>query len=65
MGLQSADQRFIEQMIHHRMGVMMASYAQWSIQHPELRALEAAMLRVQSREIEQLSRWYHSGYGVS
>ena len=43
------DRAFIEQMIpHHRMGVMMASHAKWNTQHPELRELEAAMVRVQS-----------------
>ena len=60
------DRAFIEQMIpHHRMGVMMASHAQWNTQHPELRQLEAAMVRVQSQEIEQMARWYRQWYGVS
>jgi uncharacterized protein (DUF305 family) len=58
------DRAFIEQMIpHHRMGVMMASHAQWSTQHPELRQLEAAMVRVQSQEIEQMAQWYQRWYG--
>jgi uncharacterized protein (DUF305 family) len=58
------DRAFIEQMIpHHRMGVMMASHAQWSTQNPELRQLEAAMVRVQSREIEQMAQWYQRWYG--
>ena len=53
------DRAFIEQMIpHHRMGVMMASHAQWNTQHPELRKLEAAMVRVQSQGIEQMAQWY-------
>jgi len=60
------DRAFIEQMIpHHRMGVMMASHAQWNTQHPELRELEAAMVRVQSQEIEQMARWYRQWYGTS
>ncbi len=60
-GLKSApdfDRAFIELMIpHHRMGVMMASHAQWGTVHPKLRELEAAMVRVQSEEIEQMARW--------
>ena len=53
------DRAFIEQMIpHHRMGVMMASHAQWNTQHPELRQLEEAMVRAQSQEIEQMAQWY-------
>ena len=68
-GLRTApdfDRAFIEQMIpHHRMGVMMASHAQWTTQHPELRQLEAAMVRVQSQEIEQMGQWYRQWYGAS
>jgi len=59
------DRAFLEQMIaHHRMGVMMASHAQWGTIHPELRQLEAAMLRVQSEEIEQMARWYQQWFGT-
>ncbi|APD47221.1 DUF305 domain-containing protein [Synechococcus sp. CS-602] len=58
------DRAFIEQMIpHHQMGVMMASMAQTNSQHPELRQLQQAMLRVQSDEIQQMSQWYRSWYG--
>lgn len=57
------DRAFLEQMIaHHRMGVMMASHAQWGTVHPELRELEAAMVRVQSEEIEQMARWYQQWF---
>ena len=49
---------------HHRMGVMMASHAQWGTVHPELRELEAAMVRVQSQEIAQMERWYQQWYGA-
>ena len=60
------DRAFIEQMIsHHRMGVMMASHAEWNTQHPQLRELEAAMVRVQSQEIEQMAQWYRKWYGTS
>lgn len=58
------DKAFLEQMIaHHRMGVHMASHAQWSTLHPELRALEQAMVRVQSQEIDQMERWYQDWFG--
>ncbi len=60
------DRAFIEQMIpHHRMGVMMASMAQTNSQHPQLRELQQAMVRVQSQEIEQMAQWYRSWYGTS
>ena len=60
------DRTFIEQMIpHHRMGVMMASHTQGNTQHPELRKLEAAMVQVQSREIDQMTQWYRDWYGTS
>ena len=59
------DRAFIEQMIpHHQMGVMMASMAQTNSQHPELRQLQQAMVRVQSDEIQQMSQWYRSWYGT-
>lgn len=58
------DRAFLELMVpHHRMGVMMASHAQWNSIHPELRQLEAAMVRVQSQEIEQMEQWYRQWYG--
>ncbi|MCP9785891.1 DUF305 domain-containing protein [Cyanobium sp. N5-Cardenillas] len=60
------DRAFIEQMIpHHRMGVMMASMAQTNSQHPQLQALEQAMVTAQSQEIEQMAQWYRSWYGTS
>lgn len=53
------DRAFLEAMIaHHRMGVMMASHAQRGSVHPQLRQLEAAMVRVQSEEIRLLEQWY-------
>jgi uncharacterized protein (DUF305 family) len=59
------DRAFIEQMIpHHRMGVMMASMAQTNSQHPQLRAMQQAMVKAQSREIEQMSQWYRSWYST-
>lgn len=59
------DRAFIEQMIpHHQMGVMMASMAQTNSQHPELRQLQQAMVRVQSDEIQQMAQRYRSWYGT-
>jgi uncharacterized protein (DUF305 family) len=59
------DRAFIEQMIpHHQMGVMMATMAQTNSQHPQLRAMQQAMVKAQSREIEQMSQWYRSWYGT-
>jgi uncharacterized protein (DUF305 family) len=59
------DRAFIEQMIpHHRMGVMMASMAQTNSQHPQLMAMQQAMVKAQSQEIEQMTQWYRSWYGT-
>lgn len=58
------DRTFLEQMIaHHRMGVMMALHAQSATIHPELRELEAAMVRTQTEEIAQMARWYQQWFG--
>ncbi|MGL6133403.1 MAG: DUF305 domain-containing protein [Prochlorococcaceae cyanobacterium] len=60
------DRAFIEQMIpHHRMGVMMASMAQNNSQHPQLKAMQQAMVKAQSREIEQMTQWYRNWYGTT
>ncbi|MFZ0406674.1 MAG: DUF305 domain-containing protein [Cyanobium sp.] len=59
------DRAFIEQMVpHHWMGVMMASMGQMHSQHPQLRQLQAAMVRVQSEEIQQMQQWYRQWYGA-
>ena len=58
------DRAFLLQMIaHHRMGVRMASHAQWGSIHPQLRELQSAMVRVQSEEIELMQRWLQQGLG--
>jgi uncharacterized protein (DUF305 family) len=31
--------------------------------HPELRELQAAMVKVQSQEIAQMEQWYRQWYG--
>ena len=55
MGQRSADAHFILMMVPHHEG---------ATQHPELRRLEAAMVRVQSVEIEQMERWYRQWFGA-
>jgi uncharacterized protein (DUF305 family) len=55
MRQRSADAHFILMMIPHHEG---------ATQHPELRRLEAAMVRVQSVEIEQMERWYRQWFGA-
>jgi uncharacterized protein (DUF305 family) len=60
------DRAFLERMIpHHRMGVMMASHACLVAQHPELRRLQGAMVRLQNQEIERMQSWYSQWYGVA
>jgi len=55
---------FLDRMIHHhQMGVMMAAMALGTTQHPELRRLQEAMVRVQSEEIRQMVQWSGSWYG--
>jgi uncharacterized protein (DUF305 family) len=44
------------------MGVMMASMAQSNSQHPELRVLQQAVVRLQSEEIAQMQQWYRQWY---
>jgi uncharacterized protein (DUF305 family) len=39
--------------------------AQFSVSLDKLRELEAAMVRVQSEEIEQMTRWYQKWYSTS
>ena len=55
---------FLDRMIHHhQMGVMIAAMALGTTQHPELRQLQEAMVRVQSEEIRQMVQWSGSWYG--
>ncbi|WP_254962709.1 MULTISPECIES: DUF305 domain-containing protein [unclassified Cyanobium] len=60
------DQRFIVMMIpHHRMGVMMASMAQNTSQHLQLKTLQQAMVSGQSQKFEQMAQWYGRWYGAT
>ena len=61
----SADQAFLEMMImHHHMGVMMASMALGAHQKPELAKLEQSIIVDQSREIAQMRTWQLAWYPV-
>lgn len=58
------DKAFIEEMIpHHRMAIMMARMAGGRSRRPEFRAFTSAIVRTQSREIEQMRAWYDEWYG--
>ena len=58
------ERAFLVRMIHHhQMGVMMAAMALGTTQHPGLRRLQEAMVRVQSEEIRQMVQWSGSWYG--
>lgn len=59
------DRAFLTAMVsHHRMGVMMAAMAQIHARHPQLLELEQAMVRVQSREINQMEAWARQWFGT-
>lgn len=58
------DREFIEQMVpHHQMGIMMARMAGRSAQREEVRELADSIIETQSREIEDMERWYREWYG--
>ena len=42
--------------------VMMPYHLQWGTVHPKLRELEAAMVRVESEEIEPMACWYRQRF---
>jgi len=50
---------------HHRIGVMMAAHGQRHAEHRPLQELELAIVRAQSQEIEQMTRWYRQWYGLA
>ncbi len=59
------DRHFIEQMIpHHEDAVAMSELALTRAEHPELKQLAETVIRDQTREIEQMSAWYRSWYGI-
>lgn len=58
------DREFIEQMVpHHRMALMMAGMARRSARNEDLRELADTMIEDQSREIDDMERWYREWYG--
>ncbi len=50
---------------HHRMGLTMVSMTQTNSQHPQLRTMQQAIVKAQSREIEQMTQCCRSWYGAS
>ncbi|OLP17468.1 hypothetical protein BST81_15835 [Leptolyngbya sp. 'hensonii'] len=57
------DQTFLEKMIlHHRMGVRMAQMVLSQNPRPEIRDLAQAIVKTQTREIEQMQQWYLQWY---
>jgi len=63
--MRNVDRHFIEQMIpHHQAAVAMADLALQHAQHPQLKALAAAIKRTQTAEIAQMRAWYRQWYGT-
>lgn len=61
---QNFDRRFLEAMVlHHQGALTMAADLQAKTQRPELKALAADMIAVQTREIAQMQSWRQSWYG--
>jgi uncharacterized protein (DUF305 family) len=60
----SLDQHFIEQMIpHHEGAIQMAKLALTKSTHPEIKVLAQAIIKSQSKEIEDMRGWYTSWFG--
>jgi uncharacterized protein (DUF305 family) len=58
------DQRFIEMMVpHHEGAIAMADLALTRARRPEIKALARSIKVSQSRENEQMRRWYRQWYG--
>jgi len=58
------DRHFIEQMIpHHKDAITMAKLAQTKAQRPEIKILAEAIIKSQSKEIDQMKDWYKSWFG--
>jgi uncharacterized protein (DUF305 family) len=59
------DQAFIEEMIvHHQGAVDMATAAQTSAKHPEIKTMADAIIKAQTAEIAQMKEWQKSWYGT-
>lgn len=60
------DQHFIVMMIpHHEDAVAMADLALNRAQHPELKKLAQSIKTTQTREIQEMQRWYQQWYGTN
>lgn len=58
------DKEFIEQMVpHHQMAIMMSQMAGRSTDRKEMQELTDSIVETQSREIQDMQRWYREWYG--
>ena len=58
------DKEFIEQMIpHHQMAVMMAQMLSRSTSRSEMKQLAENIISAQTKEINQMRKWYRAWYG--
>ena len=61
---QDFDRRFIDAMVPHHQGALaMAADLQAKSQRPELKALAASIISVQTQEIDQMLNWRRVWYG--
>lgn len=64
MSTESIDAHFIEQMIpHHEDAITMSELALQKAQKAEVKELAQNIITSQSKEIEQMKRWYEDWYG--
>lgn len=64
MGMKQVDQHFIEMMIsHHQNAVKIAELALTQAKRPEIKKMAAAIKQDQTREIQQMQRWYKQWFG--
>ena len=52
------DKEFVAQMIlHHQQAIDMSRYAETNAKHQELKAMAAAIIAAQQKEIDDMKRW--------
>lgn len=60
------DRHFIEQMIpHHEGAIAMATLALTKATHPEVKTLADAIIKAQTKEIEDMRGWYSDWFGTN
>ena len=58
------DKEFIEQMIsHHQMAIMMAQMLSRGTKRPEMKQLAENIISAQTKEVNQMRKWYRDWYG--